>query len=126
MDIQQLETQFPSIFRACVAEGVAQERDRVTAHLEAGEKVGDLKMATRAILNGEDMTPTHMEHYLHAARRGADIAAWFEDSDDVDDAILNAKRPPSSFTDPEAAAVFARLSALVKGGDGDVAIEDLE
>jgi hypothetical protein len=39
---------------------------------------------------------------------------------------LNAKRPPSSFTDPEAAAVFARLSALVKGGDGDVAIEDLE
>jgi hypothetical protein len=126
MDIQQLETQFPSIFRACVAEGVAQERDRVTAHLEAGEKVGDLKAAIGAVLRGAELTPEIMRHYLAAGRNRAELAAWLEDSDDVDDAILNAKRPPSAFTDPEAAAVFDRLSALVNDGDGDMAIEDLE
>ena len=105
--------------------GIEQERDRVTAHLEAGEKVGDLKAALAAIDSGAELTPEIMRHYLAAGRNRADITAWIADSDDVDDAILNARRPPSTFTDPVAAAVFDQLSAMV-GGDGDVAIEDLE
>ena len=106
--------------------GIEQERDRVLAHLELGGNSSAMKLATSAIEAGEPMTPTHMDHYLQAARAAAEIAAYAEDSAEVEAAILNARRPPSTHTDPEAAAVFARLSALVKGGDGDLAIEDLD
>ena len=108
--------------------GIEQERDRVTAHLQLGGtgSTAGMRLAHKAIENGDDMTPMYGAHYVQASRAAAELRAYAEDSDDVDDAILNAKRPPSGFTDPEAAAVFARLSALVKGGDGDVAIEDLE
>jgi len=82
-------------------------------------------MATRAILAGEAMTPTHMEHYLQAARRGAELAARLADDDVVLDATDHAKLPPSKYADPEADAVLRRLRGLLDTG-GDVAIEDLE
>ena len=126
MNLEELKTKFPKVYKACVDIGIEQERDRATAHLQAGEKVGALKMAITAILNGEDLTPTHMGHYLQAARRGAELAAWIEDDDVVLDATEHAKRPPSRFTDPQAAAVYGELQRLVGGLDGDIAIEDLE
>jgi len=126
MNLEKLRAEHPRIFAACVKEGVAQERDRVTAHLQAGEKVGALRMAITAIVNGEDMSPQRMRHYLQAARYSAEMAAWFADDDVVLDALQHVKRPPSSFADPQAEAVLQELQQLIGGADGDVAIEDLE
>ena len=108
--------------------GIEQERDRVTAHLQLGGtgSTAGMRLAHKAIENGDDMTPMYGAHYVQASRAAAELRAYAEDSDAADDAILNARRPPSTHTDPEAAAVFARLSALVKGEDGDLAIEDLD
>jgi len=105
--------------------GVEQERDRVLAHLELGGNSSAMKLATSAIEAGEPMTPTHLDHYLQAARATAELALRLEDDDVVLSALENVKLPKSAYADPVAAAVFDQLSAMV-GSDGDLAIEDLE
>jgi hypothetical protein len=116
-----------SAIEAAKQVGIEQERDRVTAHIQLGGtgSTAGMRLARKAIENGDDMTPTYGAHYVQAGRAAAELRAYAEDSAEVDDAILNAKQPPSTFTDPVAAAVFDQLSAMV-GGDGDMAIEDLE
>jgi hypothetical protein len=116
-----------TVIRQAVDIGEKQERDRVIAHIQLGGtgSTAGMRLAHKAIENGDDMTPTYGAHYVQAGRAAAEIRAYAEDSAEVEQMLAGAKRPPSTFTDPVAAAVFDQLSAMV-GGGGDVAIEDLD
>lgn len=123
MELAELETKHPRIFRACVDEGVQQERDRVVAHLIAGEKVGDLRAALAAIQSGAELTIAYMSRYLVVGRNRADIEARHEDNAAVEAALVNVKRQ-STGGDPFEKQVADRFAALIDGAD--VRIEDLE
>jgi ClpP class serine protease len=101
MDLKTLMAQHPDVYAAAVAEGVSQERDRVSAHLIMGEKSGAMETASAAIKDGSAMTATLQATYLTsgmnrsdvATRQGEDAAASAADqataSADGDDAADN-------------------------------------
>lgn len=74
MDIKELKSQHANEYNAAVQEGVAQERDRVTAHLTMGESSGDLKTAYTAIKEGAKMTETLRAVYMSANMAKHNIA----------------------------------------------------
>jgi hypothetical protein len=79
MDLETLKKDHPAVY----AEAVAEERDRVTAHLEYGEDSGDLKTAFESIRNGSGLTQTVVAKYMTAARNKALTDARVEDNQDV-------------------------------------------
>jgi ATP-dependent protease ClpP protease subunit len=74
MDITLLKAQHPDVYAAAVQLGVAQERDRVGAHLKMGETSGDTATASKAIIDGSEMTATLQATYMSAAMDKRDIA----------------------------------------------------
>lgn len=73
MDLQQLKAQHPETYAAAVQEGSTNERDRVLAHLTAGEMSGDMKTASASIKDGAAMTMTLQTQYMMAATNRSDI-----------------------------------------------------
>ena len=126
MDLEELKTQRPAIYKAALAEGVKRERDRVASHLAAGRKVGDLKTALAAIRSGTEFTPELAVRYMTAGRNRADVLARESDDEAVHAAIDNMKQPESAFGDPFEKAVIDRFEELMDTGAGDANIEDLE
>lgn len=76
MDLATLKSQHPAAYQAAVAE----ERDRVVAHLTLGESSGDMKTATEAIRSGEGMTQTITAKYLMAGMNRSDRGARQQES----------------------------------------------
>jgi ClpP class serine protease len=72
MDLNTFKAQHREIYEAAVQEGVTQERDRVSAHLEMGEAANALDIAVNAIKAGESYTARHMAQYNAAALRSRD------------------------------------------------------
>jgi len=72
MDLKTLQAQHPDVYEAAVQQGVTQERDRVSAHLEMGEAANALDIAVKAIKDGENYTAKHMASYNAAALRSRD------------------------------------------------------
>lgn len=79
MDLTQLQAQHPETFAAAVQQGITEERDRVTAHLIAGEMSGDVKTASDSIKNGADMTMTLQTQYMMSATNRGDIEGRVKD-----------------------------------------------
>jgi len=79
MDEHELKTKHPETFRAIHDQGIASERDRVTAHLIMGEKTGAMDIASKAIQEGEGMTATLQAKYLTAGLNAQDQAAREEE-----------------------------------------------
>lgn len=83
MNIETLKAQHPEVYAALFAQGeaagvsagVAQERDRVSAHLTMGEASGDMKTALAAIADGSAMTSALQAKYLAAGMNRNAIAA---------------------------------------------------
>jgi hypothetical protein len=83
MNIETLKAQHPEVYAAIVAQGeaagvaagVAQEWDRVSAHLTMGEASGDMKTALAAIADGSAMTAALQAKYLAAGMTRNAIAA---------------------------------------------------
>lgn len=75
MDLLTLKAQHPDLCEQLKAEGVAEERDRVSAHLIYGEACGDMKTACEAVKNGTGMTETIKAQYAVAARNKQDVDA---------------------------------------------------
>ena len=73
MDLGKLKAEHPAVFAEAVAVGVAQELDRVSAHLVMGESSGDMKTAVKAIQEGSGMTATLQATYMTAAMNRTDI-----------------------------------------------------
>lgn len=78
---EQLKTQHPELFAAVAADAVALERDRVGAHLTAGEASGDMKTAIAAVRNGDAMTQTLMSQYMMAGLNRNDRATRQQETD---------------------------------------------
>lgn len=70
MTLEELKAQHPTLYAAAVAEGVqqgvAKERDRVSAHIIMGDSSGDMKTAVDAIKAGTEMTETLRATYYAA------------------------------------------------------------
>lgn len=84
MNISELEASHPELCEALRAEGVKQgirqERDRVSAHLNLGESSGDLATAHKAIRDGEELTQNLVSTYLAAGIKSAEISARTADA----------------------------------------------
>lgn len=80
MDLKTLKAQHPETFAAAKDEGIAQERDRVGAHLTMGKASGDMDTAIEAVEGGSEMTATIQAKYLAAGMNKSDSQARGEES----------------------------------------------
>ena len=109
MDLTQLKAEHPEAYRAAVGEGVtqgvAQERDRISAHLIMGESSGDMVTAITACKDGAAMTATMQATYSAAAMNRSDINAANADDDAASTAGDNTNdEDDKADTDAEAIA----------------------
>lgn len=100
MDLKTLQAQHPDVYAAAVQEGVASERDRVTAHVVMGENSGALDVALGAIRDGSEMTATLQAQYLTAGMNRNDQ----NNRQDDDAQASGADGAAADENDPEAEA----------------------
>lgn len=112
MDLNELKAKHPEVFKAAFDEGVAQERDRVTAHAIMAEASGDVATAMKAIKEGTAMTAVMQATYQAAGMRKNDVNAR-----QADDATVAAAANISK-TDPAAIDAKAQEDAFLAGLDG--------
>lgn len=78
MDLSKLKAEHRDLYDAVVKEGfdagIAQERDRVTAHLTLGEASGAMKDAVNAVTEGTEINATMQAKYMSASMKKGDIA----------------------------------------------------
>jgi ClpP class serine protease len=72
MDLQKLKAEHLAVYALAVAEGVAQERDRVTAHLIGGQASGLLTEAIKACEEGTAYSTSASAKYMMAAANRRD------------------------------------------------------
>lgn len=91
MDLKTLKAQHPEIFEEVLAMGVAQEKERVSAHIEMGKSLNAQAVAIEAIVAGArvDHQPT-LAKYFAVSRNNKDIEARVEDDKAVQAAVQNA------------------------------------
>ena len=73
MDRAEFKAAHPQLYAKAVEEGVAQERDRVIAHMTNGMGCGAMDIAAKAITDGEDMTQTLRAQYDMAGRNREEL-----------------------------------------------------
>lgn len=81
MDLQELKAKHPETYQAAFNEGVAKERDRVSAHLTMGDASKDMKTAIDAVKDGSEMTASLQATYLAAGMKNAAIGARATDEE---------------------------------------------
>jgi ClpP class serine protease len=113
MDLEELKTQHPAVYKQAAADGALQERDRVAAHLTLGEKSGDLKTAFAAIRSGADLSMEIQAQYLAASMNRADVAEHQAESDEAEAATADAETTSDKDTDAFGEKVFSLLNDMV-------------
>lgn len=83
MDIETLKMEHRGVFDAVVA----QERDRVCAHLKLGHDSGDMQTAITAIKEGSTLTQELQAIYLSASMKKKDIDARSNDDVVIDEEV---------------------------------------
>lgn len=87
MDLNQLKSEYPALCAQLVTEGreagTADERERVTQHLEAGTAAGALDISVKAIGEGKSVGSC-VGTYLAAQMNKNDLDARGDDSKDLD------------------------------------------
>lgn len=116
MDLKTLKAQHPDVYEAACAEGIAQERDRVGAHLTMGEQAGEeaLKTAFAAIREGTAMTQTMQAQYMAAALNRRDRTLRQNETDDAGKAADGAK-PPTNGGAKDMGDEVVQLMAQTRG-----------
>ncbi len=112
MDLAQLRAEHPAVYAAAVEEGVAQERDRVGAHVVMGRQCGATDIALDAIEGGEPMSATMNARYMAAGLAQADKGNRQADEQTTEGAT-NSVAPTGSDTD-DVDAMDERVTALVE------------
>lgn len=112
MDLNELKAQHPAVYAAAVGVGVAEERDRVCAHLIMGDASGDMATAIKATKEGTAMTAS-----LQATYMAASVARRDTDNRTEDDAAAAAALGGAAPATTEAAGSDAVL-ALVEAHFG--------
>lgn len=110
MNLQELQAKHPETYSAAVAVGVAQEKDRVSAHLTMGEASGAMDIATKAIKEDKPMTMSLQSDYLAAGMKNGQIGARSDDAN-IAAAALAGTTPGAAVT-ATAAQEKAFLEAL--------------
>lgn len=110
MTLKELKANYPELAEQLINEGVALERDRVTAHLTMGNAYGDMGTAIEAVEKGTGMTETIKAKYLVAGRNK-------EDRDDrtADDADLDDMNADSGTPKDESDEVLDLVAAKLEG-----------
>src|SRR5690606_31214491 len=117
MTLEELKAQRPELCKALVAEAeenarkdaVAKERDRVEAHLTAGEQSGDLKTSFEAIRSGAEMTQSLMTKYMMAGMNRRDREERQSESSNAEKVLSNADA-----TEPDAKDLGDEVVALME------------
>lgn len=119
MDLNTLKAQHPGVYQAAVQDGIAKERDRVSAHLTAGTMSGDLTTAIAAAQDGTEMTTALQTKYLMTAANRRDQSN--RSADDAD-AAAAANKPAAPTAETESAAVLAVVQngLGIAGGESHV------
>jgi ClpP class serine protease len=93
MDLETLRAQHPEVYKAAVATGVTQERERVSAHLEMGKVTGaaGMKLAHESIENGAEFGTKISAQYAAAGIAASQQSARQSDSDAAGKAVDGAK-----------------------------------
>lgn len=115
MDLTQLQALHPETYAAAVKQGTTEERDRVIAHLTAGEMSGDTKTASASIKDGSVMTMTLQTQYMMAAANRSDVDN--RQADDVEANAgdnANAEENNGDQADDVASIVEAKLGIVVE------------
>ena len=94
MDEKTLQEQHPGLYSAVfnkgkaegkseaetkAAEAAAAEKDRIDAHLEAGEQSGNMKLAVESIRKGDKMTQVLSTKYMMSGMRRNSVEARASD-----------------------------------------------
>lgn len=125
MDADKLKSEHPDLFAkvqkmgfdAGVEAGVANERDRVSAHLTLAEGSGDTEYALKCIKDGTGAMSAivHATHHASAMKRGA-LLARAEDGKKVEEATQGATpkeapeaKDPKAMTDEELAVAMDKM-----------------
>ena len=106
MDINELRAKHPDLFQVAVEQGVAQERDRVVAHLTMGEASADMTSAIKAVTEGTVMNATMQATYMAASLRRNDV-----DNRQDDDAAASAADGADETETDEAETVAALVES---------------
>lgn len=109
MNKQELQAQYPGVYAAVLEEGVASERDRVTAHLKMGKASGAMDTALTAVEDGSRLTESLTATYLAAGMNKRDIEARQTD-DAAAAAAASASEEPAA---DEAAREAAQSDAIL-------------
>lgn len=114
MDLKTLKTQHADLYEAVLKEGTTAERERVVAHLNMGEKVGDMKIAVDAIKAGESLLNQEVfSKYMCAGMNRNDRAARQTETEAAGKALESAAAPPT--TEQDKGAVVADLVEQMLG-----------
>jgi ClpP class serine protease len=111
MDLKTLKRDHSDVYEAVLAEGVAQERDRVVAHLTMGNASGAIETAIKAVEDGSGLSESLKAKYLSAGMNRAEVFARGDDEEDTSDALNNlaAKVPEEGMAEQVAALVEAKM-----------------
>ena len=105
MDLNKLKSEHPALYAEAVSvgvtQGVAQERERVDAHLTMGDASGDMKLAITCISEGTEHTAAINAKYMAASMNKnaqndradeseGDLDTSGDDADSGDDALAKA------------------------------------
>jgi len=89
MDLAELKAKHPDIYASVLQEGVTQERQRVTSHVQAGAASGAGEVACRNILDGTELAASQGE-YFAASLNHREITARNDDEQHLE-GLTNAK-----------------------------------
>lgn len=113
MDLNTLKTQHRELYEAVLKEGQEQERKRVSAHLNLGEKCCAMDIAIKAIRAGSDFDVETQSEYLAAGINKRDQSARQADSSVVGAAVSGADK-----TEPQAKDLVDQVADMLERGAG--------
>lgn len=116
MDLNTLKAQHSNVYEEAVADGIKKERDRVAAHLIAGELSGDMETALKASKEGTEMTSALQTQYMMKAanRRDQDIRQ-LDDAEAESALHTQDRKNKDEAKDDEASKVLAMVQNKMNG-----------
>jgi ClpP class serine protease len=126
MTEEELRAQHPELYSAVLNKGkaeakadadkaTAEEKDRIEAHLTAGEQSGDMKTAIASIRSGDKMSQTLMAKYMMAGMRKSAVDARTED----DKVAADATSTPAAGADKGKTKKELVAEAVVRAHSGE-------
>ncbi len=109
------EQEANALYQRIHAAGIADEHERVTAHLELGEQTGAMTIAAAAVRSGEGVTVGLQKQYIAAAMNRADRSRRQAESDEAGAIVDRASAPANEGAQDMGDRVWALMDAKRKG-----------